>query len=140
LQPPWFGANGIHLDEASFVAISDWLKLPMLQDFQSSNFPCRGRERSQVSEHNRRRRCAGRICLGWVESEASDSRAADAVLWREVKEKDNEWKHPSILDALLSSFALANRISLWLSPGFWVQHWVQLKQGKWPQLIGSDTR
>lgn len=73
LQPPWFGANGIHLGEVSFVAISDWLKLPMLQDFQSSNFPCRGRERSQVSEHNRRRRCAGRICLGWVESIVNES-------------------------------------------------------------------
>jgi hypothetical protein len=51
LRLPWFGANGIHLGEASFVAISDWLKLPMLQDFQSSNFPPRGRERSQVSGH-----------------------------------------------------------------------------------------
>src|SRR5580700_7298548 len=59
----------------------------MLQDFQSSNFPCRSRERSQVSEHSQRRRCAGRICLGWVESEASNSRAADAVLWREVRKK-----------------------------------------------------
>ena len=34
------------------------------------------------------------------------------------------------VDILLPSSARVSRLSLCLSPGFWVQHWVQLEQGK----------